>query len=119
RHTRFSRDWSSDVCSSDLRELLSRLVAQSRIVIISGRDRETLERWFEGLEVDMIAEHGVWLKKRHSQKGWKAYADVDDSWKEDIRQIMEYYVLRTPGAFIEEKHHSLVWHYRKVESGLG
>lgn len=23
------------------------------------------------------------------------------------------------GAFIEEKHHSLVWHYRKVESGLG
>ena len=32
---------------------------------------------------------------------------------------MEYYVLRTPGAFIEEKHHSLVWHYRKVESGLG
>src|SRR5690606_40005494 len=22
RHTRFSRDWSSDVCSSDLRELL-------------------------------------------------------------------------------------------------
>lgn len=103
----------------EIRELLSRLVAQSRIVIISGRDRETLERWFEGLEVDMIAEHGVWLKKRHSQKGWKAYADVDDSWKEDIRQIMEYYVLRTPGAFIEEKHHSLVWHYRKVESGLG
>ncbi|MEP2296273.1 trehalose-phosphatase, partial [Algoriphagus sp.] len=37
----------------------------------------------------------------------------------DIRKIMEYYVLRTPGAFIEEKHHSLVWHYRKVESGLG
>ena len=44
---------------------------------------------------------------------------MDDSWKEDIRSVMEYYVLRTPGAFIEEKHHSLVWHYRKVESGLG
>src|SRR5690606_16748605 len=48
-----------------------------------------------------------------------AYAEVDNSWKQDIRKIMEYYVLRTPGAFIEEKHHSLVWHYRKVESGLG
>src|SRR5690606_40409037 len=24
RHTRFSRDWSSDVCSSDLREFLAR-----------------------------------------------------------------------------------------------
>src|SRR5690606_35155043 len=29
------------------------------------------------------------------------------------------YVQRTPGAFIEEKHHSLIWHYRNVESGLG
>src|SRR5690606_39778968 len=27
RHTRFSRDWSSDVCSSDLRELFDRLEA--------------------------------------------------------------------------------------------
>src|SRR5207302_3456158 len=26
RHTRFSRDWSSDVCSSDLRTVLTRVV---------------------------------------------------------------------------------------------
>ena len=26
---------------------------------------------------------------------------------------------RTPGSFIEEKDYSLVWHYRKVETGLG
>jgi trehalose 6-phosphate synthase/phosphatase len=60
----------------------------------------------------------VWLKKKNEIE-WTAYADVDNSWKPDIRQVMEYYVLRTPGALIEEKHHSLVWHYRKVESGLG
>src|SRR5690606_40333973 len=30
RHTRFSRDWSSDVCSSDL-------LRQSRIASVSGR----------------------------------------------------------------------------------
>ena len=103
----------------EIRELVAQLVSQARVVIISGRDRTTLEGWFGGLKVDMIAEHGVWLKKQDSQEGWRAYADVDDSWKEDIRQIMDYYVLRTPGAFIEEKQHSLVWHYRKVESGLG
>src|SRR5690606_21897868 len=74
--------------------LIGELVSQARVVIISGRDRATLEEWFEGLPVDMIAEHGVWLKKHDSQKGWKAYADVDDSWKEDIRQVMEYYVDR-------------------------
>src|SRR5690606_40673519 len=27
RHTRFSRDWSSDVCSSDLRALAERILA--------------------------------------------------------------------------------------------
>src|SRR5690606_11773729 len=30
RHTRFSRDWSSDVCSSDLRELLNKIVMQAK-----------------------------------------------------------------------------------------
>jgi len=32
---------------------------------------------------------------------------------------MEQYVDRTPGSFIEEKDYSLVWHFRKVEAGLG
>jgi trehalose 6-phosphate synthase/phosphatase len=103
----------------ELKELLSRLAKKSKVVLISGRDRKTLDDWFRGVPVDMIAEHGVWLKKSGSKKDWDAYAEVDNSWKQDIRNIMEYYVLRTPGAFIEEKHHSLVWHYRKVERGLG
>src|SRR5690606_39754710 len=50
RHTRFSRDWSSDVCSSDL---------------------------------------------------------------------LNTYTSRTPGAFIEEKSFSLVWHFRKTPKALG
>src|SRR5690606_40647346 len=30
RHTRFSRDWSSDVCSSDLNTIENRVVAERR-----------------------------------------------------------------------------------------
>ena len=103
---------------AELLSIVTRLTFKAQVVIISGRDKETLGKWFSGQHVDMIAEHGVWLKKI-GQDDWTAYADVDNSWKPDIRQVMEYYVLRTPGALIEEKHHSLVWHYRKVESGLG
>ena len=33
--------------------------------------------------------------------------------------ILKTYVDRTPGAFIEEKSYSLVWHYRKAQRGLG
>ncbi|WP_215223245.1 bifunctional alpha,alpha-trehalose-phosphate synthase (UDP-forming)/trehalose-phosphatase [Echinicola shivajiensis] len=102
----------------ELKKLVTKLTKKSQVVIISGRDKETLGKWFKGQKVDLIAEHGVWLKT-NGAKDWEPYADVDDSWKPDIRSVMEYYVQRTPGAFIEEKHHSLVWHYRKVESGLG
>lgn len=103
----------------ELKVLVAALAEQCQTVIISGRDKETLGEWFKGQKVDMIAEHGVWLKRKDQKEDWILYAEVDDSWKEDIRKVMEYYVLRTPGALIEEKHHSLVWHYRKVESGLG
>ncbi len=42
-----------------------------------------------------------------------------NDWKEEIRPIMEQHVSRTPGSLLEEKDYSLVWHFRKVETGLG
>jgi len=41
-----------------------------------------------------------------------------NDWKEEIRPILELYVDRTPGSFIEEKEFSLVWHYRKADPEL-
>jgi trehalose 6-phosphate synthase/phosphatase len=104
---------------AELKSIIKGLSSKAQVVIISGRDKDTLGKWFKGQAIDLIAEHGVWMKRKASKVGWELYAEVDDSWKNDIREIMEYYVLRTPGAFIEEKHHSLVWHYRKVQTGLG
>src|SRR5690554_2556544 len=52
----------------ELKELIAQLSQQTQIVIISGRDKETLSRWFLGLEVDMVAEHGVWLKNRSEER---------------------------------------------------
>ena len=34
-------------------------------------------------------------------------------------KVLDGYVDRTPGSFVEKKDYSLVWHYRKVETGLG
>lgn len=104
------------------RELL-RLIQQlsedsaNRIVIVSGRDYPTLEKWFNGLDLEFIAEHGVWLKLKGED--WKKTENLQADWKEQIYPILEQFVNRTPGAFIEEKSFSLVWHYRKVERGLG
>src|SRR5690606_11020475 len=35
---------------------------RNRIVLISGRKRDTLDEWFPGLNLDMVAEHGAWIK---------------------------------------------------------
>ncbi len=90
---------------------------KNRVVIISGRDKETLDAWLGNLPIDIIAEHGFWLKEKDGQ--WKPITKLKSNWKNDIRPVIEPYVNRTPGSFIEEKDHSLVWHFRKVETGLG
>jgi len=90
---------------------------KNRVVIISGRDRQTLDGWLGNLNIDIIAEHGVWLKEK--DKKWNTIFPMRNEWKEEFRTIFESYVDRTPGSFVEEKDYSLVWHYRKVETGLG
>ena len=87
------------------------------IVLISGRKQETMEKWFGHLRIDLVAEHGVWQKK--IGQDWYQLPGLSSAWKQDVRAIMENYVDRTPGSFIEEKSFSLVWHYRKVDEGLG
>jgi len=90
---------------------------KNRIVIISGRDRETLDNWLGNISLDIIAEHGVWLKEQG--RSWETITRLKSKWKDELRPILDAYVNRTPGSFIEEKDHSLVWHFRKVETGLG
>jgi len=88
-----------------------------RVVIITGRDRHSISGWLSEIPVDIIAEHGVWLKERGGD--WSMIENLDFGWKDEIRPILEMYVSKTPGSLVEEKDFSLVWHYRKVETGLG
>ena len=90
---------------------------RNHIVIISGRGRDPLENWLGHLPMSLICEHGLWLKSIDGD--WKKLKDVDDFWKKEIYPVLDNYVSRTPGSFIETKDYSLVWHFRKVEVGLG
>ncbi|NRF40019.1 bifunctional alpha,alpha-trehalose-phosphate synthase (UDP-forming)/trehalose-phosphatase [Pedobacter foliorum] len=103
----------------DLYKLLTKLSTDpaNRVVIISGRRYQTLEQWFGHLNIDMIAEHGAWQKQLSEE--WKALPLLTDKWKQEVKAVLDTYTDRTPGSFIEEKSYSLVWHYRKVEEGLG
>ena len=115
----FTRDPDKTQPDEELLNLLETLAADAtnRLVIISGRDHKTLAKWLGHLPIDMIAEHGVWLRKHETD--WRMIQNLDNSWKEEIRPILEMYVSRTPGTLLEEKDFALVWHYRKVDPVLG
>lgn len=115
----FNRNVMGAVPDTELLQLLQDLCndKNNRIVITSGRDYQTLEKWLGHLPVDIIAEHGAWYKDHG--KFWRSKSDLNDNWKQEIFNVMNQYARRTPGASIEEKSYSLAWHYRKVENGLG
>ncbi len=115
----FSTDLQSVKPDKALLEIIKNLVAdkKNKVVIISGRDRDTLEQWLGNENLDLIAEHGVWYKLAGKQ--WQTLAALSSEWKPKVRHILENYVDRTPGSFIEDKHYSLVWHYRKAAPGFG
>jgi trehalose 6-phosphate synthase/phosphatase len=92
------------------------LDTKNEVVIVSGRDKWILENWFSKINIGLIAEHGAWIREK--EKGWETIEPLGNNWKEKILPILEYYVDRTPCAFIEEKQFSLVWHYRKVDNKL-
>lgn len=103
----------------ELIDLITQLNQQenTRVVIISGRDKETLGYWWRNTPVDIISEHGVWL--RESGGNWELTENVKCDWMKVIRPVLEKFCDRTPGTFIEEKNYSLAWHYRKADPELG
>lgn len=103
--------------SAALLKLLRELAhyPQTQIGIVSGRTREALESWFGDMPLALIAEHGSWIKQEGE---WSQELYSFNEQKKRLKPLMERYAERTPGAFIEEKHFALVWHYRNVSPEL-
>lgn len=91
-------------------------VPGNEVVIVSGRDRETLEDWLGSVDLGLIAEHGVWVRERG--RHWEMVEKLTSDWKGQVLPLLELYVDRTPGSFVEEKGYSLSWHYRRADPGL-
>ncbi|MCG8582540.1 MAG: bifunctional alpha,alpha-trehalose-phosphate synthase (UDP-forming)/trehalose-phosphatase [Bacteroidales bacterium] len=113
--TAFHKNPQEATPNEELYDILNRLIADKKntVTIISGRDRYTLEKWFADVPINLICEHGVWLRKYGEE--WQTLTQVNNDWMPIIRPVLERFVDRTPGSFIEEKNYSLVWHYRKAE----
>ncbi|HUI63587.1 MAG TPA: trehalose-phosphatase [Bacteroidota bacterium] len=80
------------------------------VFLISGREKASLEKWFGDFPLGLIAEHGAWIREKHG--GWMLLKQQSNDWKPRIIPILQDFARRLPGAFVQEKDFSVVWHYR-------
>ncbi len=114
----FHPDPQAVVPDPKLLDVLKELSRQpgTKVVVNSGRDKDTLEKWLGPLGLDIAAEHGVWIKRDGK---WSFNPNLEKGWKEQVRHVLENLVERTPGSFIEDKDFSIAWHYRRVDKDFG
>ena len=105
--------------TEDLLKILKHLSEGSgtEVVLISGRDKNTLQDWFGMLNIKLVAEHGIWIKEKNAN--WFLIKPLKNDWKPQIIPILKTYVDRLPGSFVEEKDFSIAWHYRGADPELG
>jgi len=105
------------VPSEKLLKSLQRLARNNKneVVVISGRDRQTLQSWLGDLPIALAAEHGAFFRRKGG-KNWHRTSSVDSDWKRPVLQLFERYAAKTPGTMIEQKEWALVWHYRTASA---
>jgi trehalose 6-phosphate synthase/phosphatase len=93
---------------------------KNRVALISGRSADNLERWFGQIpQLCLVAEHSAELRSASASTWEPLRPQASTDWKQTVMPILEHFVDRTPGSFVEEKKHALVWHYRMAEPEFG
>ena len=117
--TGFHKDPQKATPDEELYRILDDLHQQpgTTLFLISGRDKDTFSRWFQHKGYNMIVEHGVWISR--GGEDFQMLEQVKNDWMENIKPVLESFVDRTPGSFIEEKNYSLAWHYRNTDPDFG
>ena len=104
----------------ELRTLLADLTSDRAncVMLISGRSTADLERWLGQVpRLGLAPEHGARWRLPASD-AWQGRS-ADTAWKNTVRPILQHFVDRTPGSFVEEKEFALVWHFRNIEAEFG
>ncbi len=98
-------------------QLIKKLVRDKRnkVVINSGRNHEILDIWFKGINLDLAAEHGAFYK---IDGEWRQNIKEKPVWDEEILDIIQRTIDKTPRSELEIKNTALVWHYRNSDIWL-
>jgi trehalose 6-phosphate synthase/phosphatase len=116
----FSKKPEDSRPDTELKRLLISLSNKNNnhVVIISGRDRNTMEQWLGDINCSLVAEHGAWIKLLPKNE-WEKQVSTSFRQKYRIIPLLKNYESRVPGSFVEEKEFGLAWHYRNASPELG
>ncbi len=106
------------VPDATLMRLLASIAAHPFIDLhlVTGRSRETADRWFGELPAGLWAEHGA-VRRRFGHQ-WEWLVPQAPPWKARARAILKAIAAETPGSLVEEKGAGLAWHYRLADKDL-
>jgi len=114
----YNRNPSDAKPSDKLSGILKKLVEnpKTKVMIISGRGHQDLERFLGHLQISFIAEHGAMIRE---EGAWEEKISDNTYWKKAALPLFHRISSTCPESFVEEKPFSLAWHYRNAESRTG
>ena len=115
------RDPGSAHPTPEVRATLDRLAAVPGldVTVISGRTPATCSAWLGDYPFGLIAEHGAAIRRAHARDWEQLDRNVSYAWKDPLLKFLRQYEASTPGAAVEQKRTSLVWHYRGADPEFG
>nr|WP_295932913.1 trehalose-phosphatase [uncultured Dyadobacter sp.] len=105
---------ASAALPQQIKNQILKLCEMATVVIISGRDQQFLQTTFDKMPVNLIAEHGAFVKMPHLND-WQTLSPYGQSWQQALRPVLYSYQDRCPGSLVEQKASSLAWHYRTAK----
>lgn len=86
--------------------------------IVTGRPTEFCDLYFKDLAINIVAEHGSFIKERSSSSWNKPLSTIEDNTDgifTEVKNLVETYCQSVKKSHMEIKKTCVVWHYRECE----
>lgn len=114
--------------SKQLQTILENLCADTRnvVFVVSGKKAKGVYEFFGNISgLGLAAEHGNFYRfpsenDTDLKSRWQSMFRTDSlHWKDAARVVMDMYVQRTHGTYIEEKGSAIIWQFRDADPEFG
>ncbi|XP_010273426.1 PREDICTED: alpha,alpha-trehalose-phosphate synthase [UDP-forming] 1-like isoform X2 [Nelumbo nucifera] len=105
----------------DLKDPLAILCSDPRTtnVVLSGSDRNILDKNFGEYNLWLAAENGMFLRRAKGDWMTTMPEHLNMDWVDSVKHVFEYFTERTPRSHFELRETSLVWNYKYADVEFG